>query len=181
MFQKSIYHTLLETEVENMRDHWFRRYPRGYFAQFIREGLIPFVKSHGYHINHDFPTLVNHFTEWMWSHKKVALIKEKYHREYHIHYKNGNNHGYQDDYIWFCSAFPSDELCALLEPWSKTEFFDQSIVGQAQELDFLNFLWNNVDLHASKAHQPFYEMQDEHEDEDGETDTPSTKQYDFID
>ncbi len=182
MNQKSIYNVLLEKEVDNMRDHWFRRYPRGYFAQFVREGLIPFVKRHGYHINHDFPTVVKHFTSWIWSHKKVVLIQEKYHRNYYIHYKNGNNHGYQDDYVWFCSAFPSDELSSFCQQWRKTEFFDESVVGQAQEMDFLNFLWNHIDLHASKAHQIFYEMQEENEEEEIESEQPKVvaKQYDFI-
>lgn len=181
MIRKSIYNILLEKEVENMRGHWFERYPKGYFARFVREGLIPFVKSRGYHINHDYPSLVKHFTSWIWSHKKVALIQQKYHREYHIHYKNGNNHGYHEDYVWFCSAFPSDEISVFCQEWCKTEFLDQSPVGQAQELDLLNFLWNHIDLHASKAHQTFYEMQEENDEDETTSTEPSTKQYDFID
>lgn len=182
MYRKNLYNALLEKEVENKRNRWFQRYPVGYFVQFVRDGLIPFVKRHGYHLNHDFPSLVKHFTSWIWSHKKVLLIKEKYNKEYYIHYQTENNHGGQEDYVWFCSMFPSDEISAFCQMWSKTEFLDNSLVGQAQEGDLLNFLWNHIDLHASKAHEDFYKMMDEMEDEEKEgSNEPFTKQYDFID
>ena len=181
MIRTSLYYALLEKEVDNKRKHWFQRYPVGYFVRFVRDGLIPFVKSHGYHINHEFPTLVKHFTSWIWSHKKLSFIKEKYDKTYYMHYQSVNNHGTQDDYVWFCSMFPSDEVSIFCQTWCKTEFLDNSVVGQAQEIDLLNFIWNHIDLHASKAHADFYVMQEENdEDELTTSPEPQTKQYDFI-
>lgn len=149
--------------IRSLYDEWRAGIPHGYFKRFIQEGLKPFLAKYGYSLNESWNQLEQYCAEWAFSHVRMQRAK---HLDIQRTFMKQFHEGGEEESDWFSFTIPYEDWETLAKDWMCPEFLDDSDVGLNQRLDLSMFVWNLVDLYASKRHFEWVQFIESSEDDD---------------
>ena len=151
-------------EKQDAKFEWSIGLPEKWLEDCVRHGLLPFLQDRGYVLRFNVDDTVKALKQWAFAHVwQTNYTTEKSYLNYMISPPGG-----RDEYEYFCMKVDAFDCTELMDAWIRNEFFDDSLVGRAQRMDFQQFLWYTVDLERSKMHRKWRETQmDEDRDENG--------------
>lgn len=157
---KSIIKSYKNKQLDIIKEYIYS-YDEDFFYDFTEFFIIPFLKSHGYLVNADIKKIATNLQSWAGSHYYASINKSK---DFVVTYVNEVERG--DEYEWFLYCIPFDELNKACEEWAEEDFLDDSDCGNSQRSDFHTFLWQHIDLYASKSHHIWLEQNYDSDEED---------------
>jgi len=142
--------------LEEQYSEWISNIPEGYFVQFCTNGLFPFLKSYGYTISDSLDIVVCRLDEWAFSH--VLLTTSGGIRKERIFTKCNHSGGEEERHHYdYCISV--EDWSNFSERWAIDRFLDlESDAGASQHVDLASFVWQLIDLHASKAHHTWVQL-----------------------
>jgi hypothetical protein len=151
------------SSVIQKKNDWLRGLGDTWISDFVTCGLIPFLQSHGYRIGYSHSKIVAYCMNWGFAHVQAKGISPsatvRCMQTYHA--------GGEAELDWYLFHISYDDWCELFNEWHTSQFLDDSDAGSAQQADFPFFVWNLLDLSASRMHTKFLQaMYDEYPDEE---------------
>lgn len=160
-----------ENQNEDEFWNWFSQLPDDWIADFVKNGLLPFLNRYGYTVAYTLKEIIAYCKRWAFAHVQVTSNKTKL---LEISFLQTRNMGGPEEYDWFTYTIPSDEWVSLAEDWSELQFFDETDAGESQKVDLQEFAWNILYLEGSKSHKEFlyFIESDVYDQEDENTGQP---------
>jgi hypothetical protein len=149
--------------IQSMYKSWRAGLPANYFLQFVKKGLQPFLRAHGYTISPNDQWSAKYLSSWLFSH--VQMNRNKQHSLKRTFMQTIHNGGEEEKNEFFISI-SFEDWEALADMWKCAECFDDSPSGADQRLDLPSFVWNIVDLSNSRRHIEWLERTNYGEDDD---------------
>ena len=154
------------SELQERYSLWKRGLIDGHIARFVKDGLIPFCKTHGYSLQYGDKEIIQGVYEWAFTHVRIESQKGKVQlfRNFKKYYPAGD----AMEFDWYCHQIPSLVWDEFASAWWDCQFMDDSEAGFAQRADLHIFVWHLVCLASSKAHKKYLQVMawSEHADED---------------
>jgi hypothetical protein len=136
--------------LANERMTWKKGLPPTWISNFICNGLIPFLKDHGYSVGFVEKTLERYCIEWAFA---VHYITTHASKHYEYSFMKCVHNGGPEEFDWFLFKIPSEDWDALADDWQQSEFLDDSDTGYSQRNDLPFFVWRLVQLYGSPSHE----------------------------
>jgi hypothetical protein len=129
---------------------WKKGLPPTWISNFICNGLLPFLKDHGYSVGFIEKTIEKYCIEWAFAVHYVTMHASKM---YEYSFMKCVHNGGPEEFDWFLFKIPSEDWDALADDWQQTDFLDDSDTGVSQRRDLPFFVWRIVQLYGSPAHE----------------------------
>ncbi len=157
--------TQTKKHTQTMYNSWRAGLPNNYCLRFVKQGLKPFLRAHGYSISPNDQWSAKYVSSWLFSH--VQINRTKQHSLKRTFMQTVHNGGEEEKNEFFISI-PFEDWEALADMWKCAECLDDSPVGIDQRLDLPSFAWNLVDLDNSRAYIKWVETMKYNEANDDE-------------
>jgi len=136
-------------------EKWISEIPYRWIHHFVIDGLIPFLKTHGYELLYDTETVIGYCEEWAFHHVLLAQYRSNYVSRTFL--KCAHDDG-PDEKEWYHLTISTDAWFNFSKKWSTTEFLDTSETGYSQYYDLSEFVWHMIHLKISKSHKKWLEI-----------------------
>jgi len=135
---------------------WNYCLPDYHVENFITNGIIPFLKKHGYILGFSTQKVIHYCKVWAFNY---SVRNEK---EFIFWAHDGED----EEYDWYCHTIPIDDWEKLCKTWKEHEFLDDSEAGYRQVVDLHWFIWQCISLESSPQHHKWTIMNNEIDEED---------------
>jgi hypothetical protein len=152
---QSYLRTLKKRTIQEWYYDWLENIPEEHIERFLQDGLIPFLKKHGYSVLYDTSFLHKACYEWSFGHVRIQRQKSKMLDRTFL--KCAHNGG-EEEFEWYVHSIPTENWLQLCSIWKQEEFLDDSETGYAQMCDLYLFAWQLIDLENSKAHHKWLDI-----------------------
>jgi hypothetical protein len=137
-------------DMSKERLGWKKGLPPSWIYRFVCNGLIPFLKDHGYSVGFTEQTLERYCIEWAFI---VQYVTRHASNLYDYRFMKCVHNGGSEEFDWFLFKIPSEDWDALADDWQQPEFLDDTDTGVSQRKDLPFFAWRVVQLYGSPAHE----------------------------
>jgi len=148
---------------KNAYKQWRQNYDVYYFKN-AAINIYSFLKKNGYVLvyNMDEDIMAKNLEEFCWSHEWVT----NYEPTKNIIYPRQIHDGIEDDYDWFCLKIHLDDWENLFSYIKDDGFFDDSRSGTSMKYSLPYYLWQKMNLLASKTYRKYATIRDNSNDWD---------------
>jgi hypothetical protein len=152
---------ILERQKEANRDkylEWLYGLPDFYIEEFVEDGLLPFLKEHGYKVGFSPEDCIRFCKQWAYA---LYKIQNGCNTTQEISYQKCAHNGGFEEFDWYGHVISPDDWYDLCETWMVPYFLDMSDAGFSQRTELPTFAWHLVDLWQSKSHAKWLSFQEE--------------------
>jgi len=145
-------------DVQNLfYEQWISEIPLNYIVHFVEQGLLPFLKLHGYTIDYTVDKIASCLEEWAFHNVLITQYGSLYK---YVSYLTCTHHGSEEEKEWYHHCISTEDWFNLCSTWAVTEFLDDSDTGRAQQLDLSNAVWHLISLTNSPSHHKWQHHMD---------------------
>ena len=113
--------------------------------RFVEEGLVPFVKSHGYSIRPDLRSLTNCIATGLYENEAKSTSESSWNYQHH------NITPLEEDETQWYFVLGPQEWAAFWAAWGQwVDISEESWRGRDRQIDIEAFIWTQIDLLASR-------------------------------
>lgn len=155
----------LKNKKRKLFQNWKSALPDNHVYTFIENGVLPFLKNHGYSISIPIKLLTKYLESWAFYH---SYLYQHPNQKLELQYVQWFHDGGDEEYNWYCEMISESDWFELADQWQVFEFLDDSDVGNLQRCDLSWCIWHCIHLEISRSHKRWVQIVLDSEDQEEE-------------